>query len=526
MYLVRPAALGAAMLVATAASLPAQATLRPGSTARGELKSGDLKLDDDTWADLWRFSGSAGQVARVTMRSKDFDSYLVVGYYDDKGEFTSLESDDDGAGEHDSRVELRLPRDGEYVARANTLSEGESGAYTLDLELTSGAGGGDRAAGRRARAEVTPGQKVRGTLTAGDEKIEDDSYADSYRFSGQGGQRVTITLDSEDFDAFLHLGRETGGKWEELETDDDGGGETNSRIEYTLPDDGEYVIRANTLSEGETGDYTLRLELGGAGETPRPPVPVGTGLVSTTPGARMQLTLGATLRGRLEQGDELLSDGSPADIWVYRGTRGETLTMIQRSADHDAYLTFGPVRDGRWLWSESNDDDGGGKDAKLVVTLKEDGEYWVRPNALNKGTGRYTLVVTSSRGGDAPRPEPRRAEVRREQIRAGDTVRGELSESDEFNFDTTYVDTYVYKGKRGEQLTILMLSPSFGSYVLFGKAVGDPEAFSSLDSKGAVRGAEAELVVTVPEDGDYWIRANSFEKTLGSYVLTVKSRRR
>jgi hypothetical protein len=402
MHPVRTLLLAASLVAGSTFALNAQATLRPGTPARGELKSGDLKLDDDTWADLWRFSGQAGQTARVTLRSSDFDAYLVVGYYEEDGDFVDLDSDDDGAGETDSQVEVTLPRDGEYIARANTLSEGESGAYTLELEFVSG-----------------------------------------------GGRRPATST-------------------------------------------------------------------------------VATGLVSTVPGQRMAVTLGATLRGRLEAGDDLLSDGSPADIWVYQGKRGETLTMIQRSRDHDSYLTFGRVVNGRWVWEESNDDDAGGDDSKLVVTLKEDGEYWVRPNALNKGTGEYTLVVTSDRaGGGRDQPAPRRdVQVRRDRIEAGQTVRGELSETDEFNFDTTYVDTYVYEGKRGEVLEIYMMSPSFGSYVLFGKAVRDPATFSSIDTKGATRGAEAQLVVTVPEDGRYWIRANSFEKTTGSYTLTVKRRRR
>lgn len=68
-------------------------------------------------------------------------------------------------------------------------------------------------------------------------------------------------------------------------------------------------------------------------------------------------------------------------------------------------------------------------------------------------------------------------------------------------------------------------SPGVGSYVLFGKAPAPGATFSSIGTKGAVRGAEAKLVVTVPEDGDYWIRANCFDKTTGSYVLTVEASR-
>ncbi len=79
----------AGLLAGTATLLPAalraQAMLRPGSEARGELKSGDLRLDDNTYADLWRFSGTSGQRVRITMRSDAFDAYLSVGWIDDSG---------------------------------------------------------------------------------------------------------------------------------------------------------------------------------------------------------------------------------------------------------------------------------------------------------------------------------------------------------------------------------------------------------------------------------------------------------
>ena len=50
-------------------ALAAQAVLTEGTAARGELRNGDLKLDDDTYADLWRFNGGEGQRVRITMHS-------------------------------------------------------------------------------------------------------------------------------------------------------------------------------------------------------------------------------------------------------------------------------------------------------------------------------------------------------------------------------------------------------------------------------------------------------------------------
>jgi hypothetical protein len=555
------------VLALLASSLTAQAVLRPGTTAQGELKSGDLKLDDDTYADLWRFTGAAGQRVTVTMRSAAFDTYLVVGYYDDAGNFKSVDSDDDGAGGTDSRVVLRLARDGEFIARANTLHKGETGSYTLELEV--GAAPAAPAAAGSARAggypEIAIGQVVRGALEGGDEVLADDSFADTYRFSGAAGQRLVVTLKSPDFDAYLSIGRMDNGSYAELEADDDGGGGTDAILELSLPATAEYVVRANTLSDGETGSYELLVREAGGPQARA--VAGGDSLVSVRPGARMPLVLGQALSGTLGPGDEKLSDDSFADIWVYQGRKGETLTMIQRSTAHDAYLTAGPVSNGRWVWSESNNNDAGGTDAKLVVTLKADGEYWVRPNALNKGTGPYTLLVTSDRvpsaaptpapvasptprpsqaqppmpsagplqqgitpgqasaGGGAPAPPRPAAGPPRVPIQVGQTVRGELTPADEFNFDSTYVDTYVVRGTRGQRLDIIMMSPAFGSYVLFGRAPAPGVTFSSIETKGAVRGAEARMTVTVPDDGEYWVRANSFGKTTGSYVLSLEASR-
>ena len=393
--------------------LAAQAVLRPGTEARGELKGGDTRLDDNTYVDLWRFNGSAGQQVRITMRSSAFDAYLALGYPDDSGEWHPVESDDDGAGGTDARVSATLPRDGEYVVRANTLSEGQTGSYTLLLESGVEAAPAPRAASGRAAA-IALGTPVSGELRTGDEVLDDDSFADTYAFQGRSGQQLEITLRSSDFDAYLAFGRPRDGGFSQLESDDDGAGGTDSKLSVTLGEDGAYLVRANTLFKNKTGRYTLRVDVaGGAGVAGGPtPAPAGGGnpLVSSAPGARMPVVLGQELSGRLGPGDDTISDGSHADIWVYQGRRDETLTMVQRSGEIDSYLTFGPVVDGSWTWEKSDNDGAGGDDARLVVTLPRDGEYWIRPNALFAGSGSYTLMVTSDRAGApaaaAPAPSP------------------------------------------------------------------------------------------------------------------------
>lgn len=115
-----------------------------------------------------------------------------------------------------------------------------------------------------AQTRIALGQSVRGSITAADPTLADGSHYDLYTFSGRGGQTVTVTLRSGDFDAFLAVGKMAGGEFESTETDDDGAGGTDARLTYTLPATGEYAIRANTLSGGETGSYTLELSADGA----------------------------------------------------------------------------------------------------------------------------------------------------------------------------------------------------------------------------------------------------------------------
>lgn len=557
--LLSPVAAAAGVLLLLADAAAAQALLRPGVEARGELKSGDLRLDDNTYADLWRFSGTGGQSVRVTMRAADFDAYLAVGYTDDNGEWHLIEADDDGGGGTDALVNATLPRNGEYIVRANTLSEGETGGYTLSLETgTAGApapqaaGGGS---GPQYAGTLTLGTPANGELRQGDELLDDDSFADTWRFQGRAGQQLDVTLRSTAFDAYLVVGRLKNGVFSSIESDDDGAGNTDSKVSLTLDTSGEYLVRANTLFKNKTGGYTLLVAEAGGPVAVEAPAggEAGNPRVSATPGARMPLLLGQELSGTLGAGDDKISDGSYADIWVYQGRRGETLTMIQRSTDVDSYLTFGPVENGRWSWQTADNNGAGGKDSRLVVTLERDGEFWVRPNALFSGEGRYTLLVTSDRaGGPAPatpagaapsQPRPPAGPLQPglnlskaikgetttvprqvKELKKGEEMRGQLTTDDEDSGDGTYVDTWVFEGRKGQVAIISMKSEDFRPYLLIGRAPGRDDSFTSLETDGAGIGESAKVTIELPANGRYWVRANTFDKATGKYTIKLRIR--
>ena len=134
----RPVLAAFALTLAAAMPLHAQTGIRSGETVPGSLTDSDRVLSDGSYYDLYSFRGQAGDEVSIVMRSDDFDTFLVVGQESD-GELDSMEIDDDGAGGTDSRIDLTLPRSGEYLIRANSLSGGATGAYRISMSSDAAA---------------------------------------------------------------------------------------------------------------------------------------------------------------------------------------------------------------------------------------------------------------------------------------------------------------------------------------------------------------------------------------------------
>lgn len=237
-------------MLAIAGPALAQSVLTPGRTTSGELSSSDNALEDGSFYDCFTLRTEPGQRYQVELRSPDFDAFLALGAADCSGSLD--ETDDDGAGGTDSRVEFT--GDGRpMTVRANSLSEGETGRYTLSVTAL----GPER---RIKPASIDWGQTRRGDLSGSDAVADDDSFYDCYAFSGTGGQRAVIELASEDFDTYLSLHQGEDCRGAQVESNDDGPDNgTDSRLELSLPATGAYSIRANSLGSGETGAYTLTL---------------------------------------------------------------------------------------------------------------------------------------------------------------------------------------------------------------------------------------------------------------------------
>lgn len=111
---------------------------------------------------------------------------------------------------------------------------------------------------RRAYAEVL--LEIRGTLTEQDKTLEDGSLYDEYLFEGSGGQQVTISLESQDFDPYLILIDPDGRRISE--NDDISRSNRNSQLRMILPVTGTYRAVANSYESEKSGAYRIRIDQG------------------------------------------------------------------------------------------------------------------------------------------------------------------------------------------------------------------------------------------------------------------------
>lgn len=390
-----PALALAATLLLAPASLQAQEgwnlpidrdrMIRAGETRSSSLEGGDRALGDGSFFEAWFFEGRAGQRVTITMRSGGFDTFLAVGRHN--GDVIESNDDEGEGSSTDSKLSITLPADGMYVIRANSLEAGKSGEYRISLE--AGAASDEGGSGSGASVEggtlsgadvlgepvnrtrmLQSGQEVNGALDASDRKLSDNSYFDVYYVALAAGQQVTVTMRSGAFDTYLSIGAH--GASEAAETNDDiEEGNTDSRVIYTAPSAGTYVIIANSLESGQTGAYTLQAVVSG--------------------GESRQLTLGQTATSDLGSDDQKLEDDSFYELWVFQGEAGSRVTITMRSGDFDAYLT---IRDASGESIGSDDDTGGGTDAQVTVTIPSNGRIAIVANSLGEGeTGRYTLQI-------------------------------------------------------------------------------------------------------------------------------------
>ncbi len=461
---------------------PRPTGIRMGATQRGSIGGRDPVDENGVRYDAYGFRGRAGERVAVRLNSDDFDPIVQLGRMVG-GEFQELTSNDDYGGELNSYLVHTLDADGDYVIRARPLGEAGQGAYTLTLS---------EGPPPPPSVPISLGDSVSGELTAEDGVNGAGLKADVYRLTGVAGQRIRVEMASDAFDAYLQLSDAEGAS---LAEDDDGAGEgTNSRLTYTLPADGDYLIEARAFSDGSTGAYTLSVS-----ETPPERAPEA-------------LAFGTTVQGEIAEDDPKDENDRGFDAYGFSGVEGQRVQVIMRSGDFDTFLRVGSA-DGEFQELAQDDDGlGEGTDSRLNFTLPSTGDYVLRASPLGGDSdGLYSIELIDR--GPAPTPG---------SILVGATARGTLAETDASAEDGSFYDAYRFEAKKGDTLIITMMSNDLDAFIIIGRE-DEGEAFEILGSDDdSLSDTHAKLEWEVPDDGSYVLRAGSFgQGETGAYAVTI-----
>ncbi|GAA0771838.1 PPC domain-containing protein [Brevundimonas olei] len=482
-YSLFAAASAVAILSTGAAWAQTASDARLGDDIRGRLEEGDARTrgSDGYRYDDYRVNLRAGQRLEAEMTADDFDAYLEI--YAEGSLRDSLASDDDSAGTLNARLRFTAPEAGAYIVRARTFSGIETGDYQLSLK--------ERAAPRLPRpGRIAVGRDATGSLGSNSAEDDDGARYDAYAFRASAGERVKIDLESDDFDAFLRVGRIVNGAFVQMAENDDGGSSLNARLVFTAPQAGEYLIRATSYNSSAQGDYRLALEQG-------PPAPTAT-----------SVTVGEETRGRLTLDSASSDSGAPADLYRFSGRAGQRVAITMKADGFDTYLE---LFDANHNSLATDDDSAGDLNSRLTHTLTEDGDYLIEARAFSSGEGPYTLNIEEI----APPPPP-------SAIAFGQTVEGELTSSDATDDDGRLYDAFIFSGTEGQRVQAVMRSGDFDAYLQLGQGEEDFSEIAS-DDDGLGQGTDARLIFTLPETGDYVLRARSWSRDAkGLYALELQ----
>jgi len=110
--------------------------IRVDEGVEGQLEPSDPTLADGTHYDCYYVAGRPGQLVTISMRSIEFDTYLLAAPGDPEGcdDLLAEFQDDDSGGGTDSQLTVNLDEGGGMLIFANSFAPDSYGTYTVVVE--------------------------------------------------------------------------------------------------------------------------------------------------------------------------------------------------------------------------------------------------------------------------------------------------------------------------------------------------------------------------------------------------------
>jgi CHAT domain-containing protein/tetratricopeptide (TPR) repeat protein len=331
-----------------------------------------------------------GKSYRVTMRSKDLDSFLVV--QDSKGRQVAF--DDDSDSDLDAELTLDVKEDAVYRIHAASLK----GSGTFSLLVREAA----------AKAEYDPnaehvvgkvGLTIEGRLAADDARVavtvapgkSGTLPAKRYLVKLLHGKSYRVTMRSKELDSFLVV---QDAKGQQVAFDDDSGGGLDAELTLEAKEDAVFRVYAATLKGAGSFAMAIREIPGKAAKRDDPNVEHVLGKD------------GLAFEGRFAADDLktkfIREDGAtfelPAKRYLVKLLGGKTYFLAMRSRAVDSMLI---VQDAQGRQVDFDNDGGKGFAAGLILVVKEDATY--RVLALSQLVGMpFALTIRERKADDPP----------------------------------------------------------------------------------------------------------------------------
>lgn len=423
----------------------------------GSLSSGDIRWETGAYVDWFTVNVEADTRLRILAVSVDFPPLVLT----DTPE-AGIQSGSSTLGA--SVAALRVQERGTVRVGITSASRDDTpvdGRYTILVEALE------------PEPPVRVGETRTGMLGPGDETTE-GRYVDTYSVPVAAGRRTAITMNSDEFDAYLSITLPSG---ELVEVDDTFG--TNPSYQFIPADSSSLEVVATSLSGDTEGAYTLSVD---TFEEPR------------------RMVIGAAIRDNLSATDEMVA-GNYVDSFVLDAPEGSRAVISLGSDEFDTML----ILVGHAVGMLTNDDAGeGSTDSQLPYTFFPGGPVVIQVASYDSGaTGAYSLTVDEA---------PPLVEVL-----SGETIEGRLSESDTLR-DGSYADEYVLRGRLGAAFRVQLASEDFDAYLTVQDSNGN---VTENDDAGDSTNAAVEYTF----DGATMLRivVTAFgQGETGSYRLSVE----
>ncbi|MBZ0306371.1 MAG: DVUA0089 family protein, partial [Anaerolineae bacterium] len=445
--------------------------INPTPIAYGQTVTG--QSTDFNTMHFYGFSGNAGDPVVITASSPG-DSFIQLG---DANANLLAENDDISAEVLDSRIEYTLPATGQYLIGITTYRPAE---YSLTL---SGPGGSTQTGGTGTANSPIPisyGEVISG------QSADINTYT-FYTFQGNAGDQIVAEVFSDTVDTYLQFGDSNAALL--AENDDVEAGNLNSRIEYTLPASGSYLLAVTGYT---AGPYQVTVNLASA--------------ATTTQNTTQQISSSSINYGASVQGTAVTF--TEPVIYDFQGSAGD---IVQISAQSDAVDTFVTLFDAAGNTLAENDDISGDNLNSLIETsLPANGTYYVAVTAYRPGP--YTLTLSQVLADDGTGTD-----LVLDQGPIGEVTTGTLD-------NTTYALEYAVPAvQKGATITIDARATNGDLDTYLALFYGDTLVAENDDRQQGITDAFIEYPNAQPGDYTVVVTRYGFEtgKTSGSFEVAI-----